>query len=106
LIPADANLVESNNTFLAKQPKSIPHIISHARALHELEPKSEDPAKELLGIIDLPDTSISTAREVQDLLASWKSTEAETFTKKATQRWPRATVFDDRLSNVLAGLAI
>ncbi|KAH0563353.1 hypothetical protein GP486_002088 [Trichoglossum hirsutum] len=103
LLPSeDISLLEYNDTFLSKHNRSARHIQSALRIRRLLSSDSSlsQDEKTILDTLDFPDISLQEAREGLDLLRDWNSGSLTEYCKKASTKYPKATVFiDEKATN-------
>jgi hypothetical protein len=95
LLPASTPLTKINEEYLAKQKDSAPGTLSGLKVKKLLSPDSASSCeKDVAAVIKLPSTTLEEATEALALLSLWKSSEVEGAKSSASEKWPKATVFD------------
>lgn len=93
VIPADKDVGQFNQEFLEAHRDSPLHVASAIKARRTLGEDRDKVEKELAELVKHDKMTFEQAREVLDVLQTWKSKEVETFRTLAKGRWPEVTVF-------------
>ncbi|KAI0485066.1 NMDA receptor-regulated protein 1-domain-containing protein [Xylariaceae sp. FL0804] len=92
-IDASTDLKKYNADFEQKYRDSAPHVISAIKVRKLLGEDSQKCEKDLSGILGLQSVDYELAAEALGQLKQWRSSEAESFTKMAREKWPEVTLF-------------
>lgn len=97
ILPKSQNPEEWNNSFLAANKTSVPHIQAalSCRQLLNANKKSQN-EKELTTSLDAGEVSIETALVGLELLNEWESDQdvKAAYAAKAKKNWPESSAFD------------
>ncbi|KAG9253497.1 NMDA receptor-regulated protein 1-domain-containing protein [Emericellopsis atlantica] len=93
LIPASANLQETNDHFLAQHKDSPEHVLAAIRAKKILGEDRKSTDKQVIEMLDLPKTRYNDAISALQTLQQWRSPEEDAFKKAAQAKFPGATRF-------------
>ncbi|KAL8770063.1 MAG: hypothetical protein Q9209_004101 [Squamulea sp. 1 TL-2023] len=96
LIPPDANLLNLNSDFLAKNSDSAAHIQASLCIRQLLDPKTVDEnQKDIIRTLAVPSVSLQDAIRGLDLLKDWKAKYRyrDDYVAAAHERWPEASEF-------------
>lgn len=94
LVPQSASLTQINDDYLSKNKDCARRIVSALKARKLLSPDSSSSCEnDIAALIKLPSLTFEEAREILELLTSWKSSQADSFRSGAAAKWPKAAVF-------------
>ena len=93
LIPASANLQETNDHFLAQHKDSPEHVLAAIRTKKILGEDRKSTDKQVIEMLDLPKVRYSDAISALQTLQQWRSPEEDAFKKAAQAKFPGATRF-------------
>lgn len=104
LIPESTSPSAYNDSFLSKHSQSATHAQSVLCVRNILSPETiAQNKKELVATIDLEQVALEEARQGLNVLRMWgedqheEGSPIEDYKRKAKDRWPQATVFEQEL---------
>lgn len=92
-IPASGDLPKVNQEFKEKHKSSAQHVLSSIRVQEQLGGDRNKLATEVVGLLQLSRIQWEDARDAQELLQSWQSSELAGFKKAAAKKWPESSIF-------------
>ena len=96
LIPASTPLAKFNDDYVSRHKDCVRRTVSGLKVRKLLSPElASSYEKDIAAVVSMPSITFEEAKEVLELLRSWKSPEAEGFRSKATAKWPKATIFEE-----------
>jgi peptide alpha-N-acetyltransferase len=94
-IPASTPLAKFNDAYLSQHKDCVRRTVSALKVRKLLSPEAAPSCeKDIAAVISIPSITFEEAKEVLELLCSWKSPEAKSFRSKAATKWPKATIFE------------
>jgi len=90
VFPKDTTLEAFNEKYAAEHKDSAKAVLAVLRTRQFLSP-SEKNAKDVVGILELPGTTLEDGREGLALLKEWGGAEVGGYAEKAAKKWPEAS---------------
>jgi peptide alpha-N-acetyltransferase len=90
-VDSSADLAKLNADFEARYKDSALHVLSSVAVKRLLGQDKSQADKELINVLELPETTLAEAVEILSTLKGWKSTELAAFQEAAQSKWPEGT---------------